>query len=358
MRAWTLLLILSCTLACAEDYRGAQFIGFERFESFGRELREGELVLISPNIETAIAWDELIASWNFRGAPESGLQVEAKAIYPGRETKWYIMGKWASEPGKFPRESVRGQKDENGTVETDTLKLKARAKALQVRITLRGTNGSSALKYVGLSLCDTSARREGLQPKKAVWGTVLAVPERSQAEFPEGISEWCSPTSVSMILGYWAAKLSRDDLKHDVPEVARGVNDPNWPGTGNWPFNMAFAGGHPGMRAYVARFSDVAELEQWVKAGVPVAISVRYGFLKGHEERGGGHLVVCVGFDKEGNVIFNDPGRRQVRQAYSRENVVKAWAESANTVYLIYPENFDVPENRFEHWYSGNKPGN
>jgi uncharacterized protein YvpB len=352
MHAWLSLLLLSAVLANAEDYRGRQFIGFEQFETFQRELRKGELVLVSPPIQTAIAWDELIASWNFRGTPESGLDVEAKAIYPGRATKWYRMGRWALQGKAFPRESVRGQKDEDGTVDTDTLKLKERAKALQVRVTLRGSNGISALKFLGLSLCDTSAQSGPLEPHKKVWGTVLQVPERTQADYPEGINEWCSPTSLSMMLGYWGAKLGREDLNHDVPDVAVGVHDPNWPGTGNWPFNMAFAGWHSGIRAYVARFSDVAELEEWVKAGVPVAISVRYGLLKGREERGNGHLVVCIGFDNEGNVIFNDPGRRQVRQTYLRENVVKSWAESENTVYLVYPENFTAPENRFGHWYS------
>jgi hypothetical protein len=351
MRASFLLLILCSVFANAKDHRGAQFLGFERFENFERILREGELVLVSPKIETAIAWEELIASWNFRAAPENGLQLEAKAIYPQRQTKWYTLGKWSLEPAKFPRESVRNQKDADGTVHTDTLKLNEPAKAAQIRITVRGTNGIGALKFLGLSFCDPTVHPEALESNKQTWGTVLQVPERSQADYPEGINEWCSPTAVSMMLSYWAVKLSRPELDYDVPEVARKVHDPNWPGTGNWPFNMAFAGWHEGMRAYVTRLSDVTEVEEWVRAGVPVAISVKYGWLKGREDSGNGHLVVCVGFDKEGNVLFNDPGRSQVRQAYSRANVVKAWAASENTVYLIYPENFRVPINQFGHWF-------
>jgi uncharacterized protein YvpB len=353
MRAWLVLALLSCVVAEAKDFRGAQFIGFERFEMFERTLGEGSLVLTSPKIETAIAWDELVASWNFRAAPEDGIEVEAKAIYPDREPKWYHLGKWALAASQSPRESVRGQKDENGMVDTDTLKLKERANALRVRVTVRGTNGLSALKFLGLSLRDSTAKFEPLKTEKTAWGTALKVPERSQANYPEGISEWCSPTAVSMMLSYWAEKLSRPELNYDVPDVARRVNDPNWPGTGNWSFNMAFAGSHAGMRAYVARFGDLPELEQWVKAGVPVAISVRYGWLKGREESGNGHLVVCIGFDEEGNVIFNDPGRSQVRQMYRRADVEKAWAASGRTVYLIHPESFEVPEDRFGHWHSG-----
>jgi hypothetical protein len=350
MRVW--LLILSCVFAGAKDYRGSLFIGFEAFQSFERTLNENELVLVSPKIETAVSWDELIASWNFRGAAENGLEIEAKAIYPNRETKWYNMGKWALDPAKFPRQSVRNQKDTDGTVDTDTLKLKERAKAAQIRITIRGTNGTAALKFLGLCFSDPTGQTKALEPTRQVWSTALVVPELSQADYPEGISEWCSPTSVSMILSYWAAKLDRPDLNYDVPEVAKRVNDPNWPGTGNWPFNTAFAGAHAGIRAYVTRLSDLPELEQWVQAGVPVAISVKYGWLKGRAESGNGHLVVCTGFDTDGNVLFNDPGRSTVRQTYSRENVVKAWAASGNTVYLVYPENFKVPSNQFGHWYS------
>lgn len=154
-----------------------------------------------------------------------------------------------------------------------------------------------------------------------------------------------------MILAKWAAKLSRPELDYEVPVAAQKVNDPNWPGTGNWPFNTAFAGSHAGIRAYVTRFSDITEVEKWVTVGVPVALSVRNGWLKGRSESGNGHLVVCIGFDERGDVIFNDPGRSEVRQTYKRDNVIKAWAASGNTVYLIYPEKHLVPNDRFGHWY-------
>jgi uncharacterized protein YvpB len=353
MRALLLFLVLSGLLAEAKDFRGSQFIGFERFDAFQRTLTEGALVLVSPKIEAAIEWDELVASWNLRGAPDIGLEIEAKAIYPARETKWYNLGRWSLEPRKFPRESVRRQQDRDGTVDTDTLKLKERTRAVQLRITVRGTNGVGALNFLGLCFHDSTAPRSSIPPDQKTWGTLLEVPERSQTNYPEGISEWCSPTSVSMMLSYWSAKLNRPELSYDVPEVARNVNDPNWPGTGNWPFNTAFAGAHSGIRAYVARLGDVAELEQWVRASVPVAISVKYGWLKGREDSGNGHLVVCIGFDKEGNGIFNDPGRSAVRQTYSRANVIKAWAASGNTVYLIYPENLNVPNPEFGRWYLG-----
>jgi len=220
-----------------------------------------------------------------------------------------------------------------------------------LRLTLRNVSDVGALKFLGLCFRDSRAAAVPLESTKRAWGKSLLVPERSQTVYPEGINEWCSPTSTSMILALWAAKFSRPELDYNVPEVARKVNDPNWPGTGNWPFNTAFAGSHAGIRAYVTRFSDVTELEDWINAGVAVAISVRNGWLKGRPESGNGHLVVCIGFDERGDVIFNDPGRSEVRQTYKRENVIKAWAAAGNTVYLIYPEKHVVPKDRFGHWY-------
>jgi hypothetical protein len=346
-----LILMLSTVLANARDYRGTQFVGFERFDSFQREWKEGAMVLVSSRIESEIYWDELIASWNFRAEPTAAIEVEAKALYSNRETKWFHLGKWSLDPVNFPRESVRSQKDADGDVDTDTLKLKTPTTALQLRLTLRGASGVEALKFLGLSFRDSRAAAAPLESDKSAWGKSLFVPERSQTVYPEGINEWCSPTSTSMILALWAARFSRPELDYEVPAVARKVHDPNWPGTGNWPFNTAFAGSHAGIRAYVTRFSDVTELEDWIKVGVPVAISVKNGWLKGRAESGNGHLVVCLGFDEHGDVIFNDPGRSQVRQTYARANVIKAWAASGNTVYLIYPEKHAVPKDRFGHWY-------
>ena len=137
MRAWLPILMLSALLAHARDYRGTHFVGFERFNSFQRELKEGAIVLTSSRIESEIHWDELISSWNFHAKPSAAIEVEARALYSNRETKWYHLGKWSLDPGNFPRESIRSQKDDDGNVETDVLKLKKPTTALQLRLTLR-----------------------------------------------------------------------------------------------------------------------------------------------------------------------------------------------------------------------------
>ena len=154
-----------------------------------------------------------------------------------------------------------------------------------------------------------------------------------------------------MIMTYWSKQLNRPELDHDVPDIVKEVYDENWHGTGNWVFNTAYAGSYPGMRSCVTRLSDVSELEDWVAKGLPVALSLCYDRLRGKGPGPNGHLVVCVGFTKDGDVIINDPGTsKNIRKTFPRKNLVYAWANSKNAVYLIYPENAELPKDRFGHW--------
>ena len=156
-----------------------------------------------------------------------------------------------------------------------------------------------------------------------------------------------------MIMAYWAGQLERPELDHDVPDIVKAIYDANWPGTGNWPFNTAYAGAYRGIRGYVTRLGDLSEVEDWIAAGIPVVLSVCSERLHHTGPGPSGHLVVCVGFTANGNPVVNDPGRsRNVRRVYPRKDVILAWANSLNTVYLIYPEAAEVPKDRFGHWDS------
>ncbi len=328
------------------------FIGITDFASFRKSkgVEAGQVVLTSREIGTGFDWDELVVSWNAVAAAGSGLKIEARAVYAERPTKFYTLGFWASDTAEQRRESATGQKDEDGDVKTDTLVLRRPASRVQLRVTFLGTNTQNvaSLKFLGVSLLNTKAAMAARAPDRSAWGRMLAVPERSQLAYPGGL-DWCSPTSVSMVLAYWAGALNRRDLDVDVPEVAAGVYDKNWPGTGNWPFNTAFAGGLDGMRAYVTRLADVAELEALVTVGIPPILSVSFDLLHGEErDQGNGHLVVCAGFTEQGDAVVNDPWARRekgerVRQVVPRENLAGAWTRSRQTVYLIYPESWPIP---------------
>ena len=151
-------------------------------------------------------------------------------------------------------------------------------------------------------------------------------------------------------------KLKRPELNIELSDVAAGVYDKNWPGTGNWPFNTAFAGKFDGLRAFATRLGDVAELETLVAGGIPPVCSVSYQLLYGRSTGvNNGHLVVCVGFTDQGDVVVNDPWADfqkgdKVRQVVSRQNFDRAWVHSHRTVYLIHPENWPVPRSPLGRW--------
>jgi hypothetical protein len=348
-------LALAAAVAGELDPRGGQFIGFARFSSFTPSTGElpGEKALTSPEIAARIHWDELVASWNVEMPDGAYLKVEARALYPQRATKYYTMGLYSGNPSRHPRQSVRNQADADGDVATDTLILKEPCGRLQVRVTLGGDDRRAAvLKFLGLCLTDSKATPAALPPNRAAWGKTIPVPERSQMAYSNGVV-LCSPATISMIMSFWSRMLNRPELDVDVPEIAKAVYDPVWQGTGNWPFNTAYAGSYPGMRAYVTRFTDIAELEDWIARDLPVGLSVCLNRLRGRKGPPSGHLVVCVGFTKDGDLLINDPGTRQnVRKVVPRKNVLSAWAYSKNAVYLIYPENVAPPEDRFGHWDS------
>ena len=356
-----LFLVAALTGSCATPSAGGAkdqrcaFIGIGDFSSFTKSpgASNNETVFLSREIAAPIDWNELVVSWNVPSGVH--LKAEARAIYPDHATRFYTMGLWSDDPAQFPRASVRRQRDPAGAVLTDTLVLSNAARTVQVRLTVGGAGGQPPLKFLGLSFCNTAAPATPSAPNRAAWGKVLEVPERRQAEY-EGGGGWCSPTSLSMVLAYWSERLHRPELNHTVPETAQAIADGPGGDTGNWPFNTAYAGHYPGMRAYVTRLGDVTELEDWIAAGIPVIISVS-SYLTNDRTSGpdNGHLIVCVGFTEQGDVVTNNPGvsvRRNVRarQVYPREKVVNAWKKSKNAVYLIYPETAKVPADALGHW--------
>jgi hypothetical protein len=159
-----------------------------------------------------------------------------------------------------------------------------------------------------------------------------------------------------MALARWSDVLNRPEMNLSVPQVATNVFDASYDGTGNWVFNTAFAGSFNGMKGYVTRFDDIAEVEDWIAAGIPVILSARWDWLRpGRLPDAAGHLIVCIGFTENGDVIVNDPAAhldrgQTVRQVYKREDVLHSWSHSHRAVYLVYPTTAKIPENRYGHW--------
>jgi hypothetical protein len=316
----------------------------------GRSYRVG--VAEGPIVESPFGLTEAIASWNATTPEGTWIEVLARARYGDRWTKWYNMGVWASGTSVIQRHSVRLQGDADGYVATDTLVLTAKkmtANALQLKVRLF-SEGGAAPSVERLSLAHNSA--PGKRPavstgNPANWNTRLNVPECSQMIYPDGGNVWCSPTSTSMVLGYWGVDAGPCEPR--VRSAVDGVYDYVYDGHGNWPFNTAYAASK-GMEAYVVRYTGLDKIEPWVRAGVPVVVS--YAWKKGELtgapiETSSGHLGVIVGFDAAGNPIVNDPAAASddaVQRTYLRSEFESLWLDSSGgTVYLIYPPGHATP---------------
>src|SRR5207253_10517540 len=119
--------------------------------------------------------------------------------------------------------SIKYHKSDDADLLTDSRARKAPCSRLRIRLILGGAGNvpPTPLQFLGLSFADKKYEAPVLPPNRTAWGKSIAVPERSQLDFPEGEQSWCSPASTSMMLAYWANKSNRPDLNQAVPEVAK-----------------------------------------------------------------------------------------------------------------------------------------
>jgi hypothetical protein len=248
---------------------------------------------------------------------------------------------------------VQSQGDTDGTVADDTfisLSKKETTNKFQLKLRLFSADGISTPSIRNASVAYSTAKPKNASVSAgnpALWNTLINVPECSQMVYPDGGSVWCSPTSTSMVLGYWNGDTGPCEPR--VRAAVDGVYDWVYDGHGNWPFNTAYAASQ-GYEGYVARFTSLAHAEEYVAAGIPVIMSVAWGKgdLTGADvDSTNGHLVVLVGFDASGNLIINDPAtpaNETVQRTYLRSEFEPLWLQaSGGTVYLIYPQDTPVP---------------
>jgi hypothetical protein len=313
---------------------------------------------------------ELVASWQAKTPGDSWIEVEVRGRNDkGVTSSWDVLGRWTSGDRFVKRTTDSPQGDDLASVNVDTWKVKGSGGLVswQLRLSLyrkAGTAGPTvaslgamASRLPGGSTVATSKAGPGV-------GIVLDVPSYSQmahsGHFPKwggGGEAWCSPTSTSMVLGYYDALPPRSAYRfvpagHPAPFVdyaARRTYDTAYEGTGNWPFNTAYAAPLAG-DAFVTRLRSLREAEAFIGAGIPLVASISWGRgeLDGaHVSASDGHLVVIVGFTAGGDVVTNDPAAptaRGVRTTYDRGQFENAWLPtSGGLVYVIHDADHPLP---------------
>jgi hypothetical protein len=298
----------------------------------------------------------------------------------GSTSSWDTISRWAFDDSQLRRTSGESQADDLGRVAYDTW-LARDLLGYQIRVTIYRRAGSQVAPKVHAvsamvsrlpSVSSVSTSTPGAAGGAAL-GRVVAVPAYSQMahrgaypQYDGGGEAWCSPTSTTMVLAAYGrlpapreyAWVRRDYPDRVVAHLARMTYDASFGGTGNWPFNTAYAGSKTG-QAFVTRLRSLREAELFVAAGIPLVASVTFGpgELDGAPiSSTSGHLLVIRGFTRAGDVVVNDPAaatRSGVRRTYDRGQFEDAWLKryasgsslrgSGGSVYVIHDARHPLP---------------
>jgi Peptidase_C39 like family len=306
----------------------------------------------TPWCDPGFAFTELVASWSATTPRGTWIEVGARAR---GQRAWHVLGRWASGASARRRTSVSGDPE----VDTDIWRPHNRAAAYQLRVVLHGSGAGRPQVHALGAVVSAGQVRGTTSPPLRRRERILDVPRLSQMTWKEeGGAGWCSPTAVAMVLSHAGAPTALTDTGSvDLGAAAAEVGDPAYDdGTGNWPFNTAWAASLTG-HAFVTRLHDLRDAERFVDAGIPLVASIAYrpGALKGAPTHGtDGHLVVIRGFTGAGDVVANDPGApsaRSVRRTFDRGQFERAWLEgSGGLVYVIRRDDQSLPTGSRGAW--------
>ena len=329
----------------------------------------------SPWTTPGFALTQLIPSWEASTPGRSRVRIQVRGRTDTAISSWDTMAVWASGDRFLKRASKAKQPDDLGWVNVDTWVAPAGVTSYQLRVTLiRHPRQKSSPRVEAVGAMASALPSGTSVPTSApgvARGVVLDVPAYSQMihrghypAFGNGGEAWCSPTSTSMVLGYYGALpparawswVPAGHADAWVDHAARMTYDHAYRGTGNWPFNTAYAASRVD-RAFVTRLRSLREAELFIQAGIPLVASIAFG-------RGGltgapisataGHLLVIVGFTADGDVVVNDPAaptNATVRRTYDRGQFENAWIPtSGGTVYVIADAAHPLPASPGGNW--------
>lgn len=311
----------------------------------------------SPWTSSGTQANHLVPSWGATMPHGTWLRVLVRVKRGSSTGSWDVVGEWAYGPNSINRASGLAQTDDLAKVAVDTVRANPnkRFSSWQVRVELLRKPGSSAtprLRSVSAAVSSYGTRSVATSRTTMTATRELRVPSFSQmthrGHFPQwggGGEAWCSPTSIAMVLRYAgrgpaASKYQWAGTDGQVDHAARYSYDHRYRGTGNWGFSTAYAA-HHGADAFVTRLSDLRDAEAFIRAGIPLVVSVRFGRgeLSGAPiSSTNGHLLVIRGFTKDGRVIANDPAgatNSAVRRVYDRAQLERAWLRGSGGITYV-----------------------
>lgn len=176
---------------------------------------------------------------------------------------------------------------------------------------------------------------------------IMPAPIYSQFDGSIWSASNCGPTALSMALG--AIGISADQITlRNLVNAQMGAFDPN--GGASWESLAAAAQasgagtkGLIGANGY--RSWAIDDLKRELKLGHPVLLLVRYRLVPDHADSSfyGDHYIVALGFDQQGNLVYNDPAgnvahgvRRRLTPAELNDAWSNTWAGQVHTAMALY----------------------
>jgi peptidase C39-like protein len=328
----------------------------------------------SPAYQPEFAITELVASWQAQTPKDSWVATQLSVRMGGQWSPWFTMGKWAFTTAGIQRTSVPGQNDRFGYISIDTYLSHSGSAAAAYRLREQLYGSWQARPTVGqVAAVAFDPQRPTYRPSRTTMTRTaeLDVPQYSQethhgeyARYGGGGEAWCSPTSTEMVVEYYGRGPTQKQIDSLPPNkvfdrhgrvdgsvdwAAIHTYDKNYDGTGNWPFNTAYAS-HYGLDGSVRQYDSLVPLEALIRHGAPTVVSIAWDNTSDNQrlhldgadiDSTGGHLMVVRGFTASGDVIANDPAsptNKAVRHIYRRDQFEFLWLHaSAGVVYVITP---------------------
>ncbi|HAH08279.1 MAG TPA: hypothetical protein DCM05_17425 [Elusimicrobia bacterium] len=318
------------------DLAGAKVSGL-RPVPFEKGLLSGAGSLESAPVESLFRFDRLVGSWNADVPPGSSVEMSVQVRSGGDWSGWFKLARWQEGAST----SFEPQADAWGSVDVDTLKLKKKADAFRYRFALeKGGRRVPLLRRIAVAVDDLSKPRLPSPPfEPGPWARELELSPLSQSEGPEELrGDICSPTALTMVLGFWGRRLSLEETLGLVLDHRPGI-------FGNWTLNVAAAASQ-GLSGEVAWLDSLSALQDEIAAGRPVVVSITFaeGELTGSPLKSTrGHLLAVAGFTPEGDVVAYDPAARDrsgVRGVYRRAEFEKAWLFNKRGLSYLLGERF------------------
>jgi len=145
---------------------------------------------------------------------------------------------------------------------------------------------------------------------------------------------YCGPTSVQMVLAYHGHRKSRDWIAMTHPSTGRRIQSSQHrgqiyakgAGAAYAPMvNLAKSLGLNNSRQVWT--SSLSDLQSRISAGRPQIVGVRgrIRYKGGGSWNTRGHVIVVRGFDRDGDVIVNDPAGSGQRHVIRRSDFTRIW---------------------------------